>query len=212
MRRTQLRPIGAVSLSLLMVLTTFFLNTRLALATDPIRGVEVKVDTSALDASVDAAKQAGVDVQKDGDVDKGTADSEAELNAKRDEIKADYDKQVQDLNAAAEDAKKQLGEYAAKKQKYDEDIVQFDNLSGTIVGFRTPIYEQGISVPGCHAHFIDDDRTHGGHVVDFKLKSAQVEICPGTGLQLHLPLTAEFSSANLSPEDLADQISKAEKH
>ena len=58
----------------------------------------------------------------------------------------------------------------------NEDIVQFDNLSGTIVGFRTPIYEQGISVPGCHAHFIDDDRTHGGHVVDFKLKSAQVEI------------------------------------
>ena len=49
-------------------------------------------------------------------------------------------------------------------------------------------------------------------MVDFKLKSAQVEICPGTGLQLHLPLTAEFSSANLSPEDLADQISKAEKH
>ena len=94
----------------------------------------------------------------------------------------------------------------------NEDIVQFDNLAGTIVGFRTPIYEQGISVPGCHAHFIDDDRTHGGHVVDFKLKSANVEICPGTGLQLHLPLTPEFSSANLSPEDLADQISKAEKH
>ena len=49
-------------------------------------------------------------------------------------------------------------------------------------------------------------------MVDFKLKSANVEICPGTGLQLHLPLTPEFSSANLSPEDLADQISKAEKH
>lgn len=126
MRRTHLRRAGAVSLSLLMILMLLFLNTRLALATDPVRGVEVKVDTSALDASVDAAKQAGVDVQKDGDVDKGTADSEAELNAKRDEIKADYDKQVQDLNAAAEDAKKQLGEYAAKKQKYDEDMVKYN--------------------------------------------------------------------------------------
>ena len=94
----------------------------------------------------------------------------------------------------------------------NEDIVQFDNVTGTIVGFRTPFYEQGISVPGCHAHFIDDDHVQGGHVVDFKLRSASVEICPGTGLQLHLPLTPEFSSANLSPEDLADQISKAEKH
>ena len=94
----------------------------------------------------------------------------------------------------------------------NEDIVQFDNVTGTIVGFRTPIYEQGISVPGCHAHFIDDEHVQGGHVVDFKLRSAKVEICPGTGLQLHLPLTPEFSSANLSPEDLAEQISKAEKH
>ena len=85
-------------------------------------------------------------------------------------------------------------------------------MTGTIVGFRTPIYEQGISVPGCHAHFIDDEHVQGGHVVDFKLRSAKVEICPGTGLQLHLPLTPEFSSANLSPEDLAEQISKAEKH
>ena len=126
MRRTHLRRMGVIFLSLLMALTPLLLNARLALATDPVRGVEVKVDTSALDASVEAARQAGVDVQRDGDVDKGTADSEAELNTKRDEIKADYDKQVQDLNATAEDAKKQLGEYAAKKQKYDEDMVKYN--------------------------------------------------------------------------------------
>lgn len=93
-----------------------------------------------------------------------------------------------------------------------EDIVQFDDVTGTIVGFRTPIYEQGIGVPGCHAHFISDKRDQGGHVVDFKLRSAHVEICPGTGLRLHLPLNEAFSNADLSPEDLADQISKAEKH
>lgn len=94
----------------------------------------------------------------------------------------------------------------------NEDILQFDQVDGTIVAFRTPIYEQGISVPGCHAHFIDEDHKQGGHVIDFKLKEARVEICPGTELRLHLPLTPEFSGANLSPEDLADQISKTEKH
>lgn len=94
----------------------------------------------------------------------------------------------------------------------NEDILQFDDIDGTIVGFRTPIYEQGISVPGCHAHFIDDSRTQGGHVVDFKLREASVQICPGTELRLHLPLTPEFSAANLSPQDLAEQISKTEKH
>ncbi|MFW0109556.1 acetolactate decarboxylase [Rothia sp. P13129] len=94
----------------------------------------------------------------------------------------------------------------------NEDIVQFDHCEGTIVGFRTPIYEQGIGVPGCHAHFIENSYQAGGHVVDFKLKEAHVEICPGTSLKLQLPLTPEFSQANLSPEDLAEQISKAEKH
>jgi len=85
-------------------------------------------------------------------------------------------------------------------------------IYGEFEWVRTRTVIQGISVPGCHAHFIDDERVQGGHVVDFKLRSAKVEICPGTGLQLHLPLTPEFSSANLSPEDLAEQISKAEKH
>lgn len=94
----------------------------------------------------------------------------------------------------------------------NEDIVQFDDVIGTIVGFRTPIFEQGISVPGCHAHFIDHTRTRGGHLVDFKLKEARVEICPGTELRLHLPVNEEFSGANLSPEDLAEQIKAAEKH
>lgn len=94
----------------------------------------------------------------------------------------------------------------------NDDIVQFDRVRGTIVGFRTPIYEQGIGVPGCHAHFIDDAHERGGHVIDFKLDNAYVEICIGTDLSLHLPLTAEFSAADLSPEDLAEQISKAEKH
>lgn len=94
----------------------------------------------------------------------------------------------------------------------NEDIVQFENLIGTIVAFRTPIYEQGISVPGCHAHFVDSSHTMGGHVVDFKLTEARVEICPGTELRLHLPVTPEFSAANLSPEDLAEQISRTEKH
>lgn len=93
----------------------------------------------------------------------------------------------------------------------DEEIVQFDDVHGTIVGFRTPLFEQGISVPGCHAHFVDDSRTRGGHVIDFKLREAHVEICPGTDLRLHLPLTPEFSAADLSPEDLAEQIRKAEK-
>ncbi len=83
-------------------------------------------------------------------------------------------------------------------------------VRGVIAGFRTPVYEKGISVPGCHVHFIDDDRTGGGHVLDFKLKSGVIEICPGTDLQLRLPLSEEFSGAELAPEDLDAQIHATE--
>ncbi len=91
-----------------------------------------------------------------------------------------------------------------------DESIDFENVRGVIAGFRTPVYEKGISVPGCHVHFIDDDRTSGGHVLDFKLKSGTIEICPGTDLELRLPLTPEFSHAHLAPEDLDAQIHATE--
>ena len=74
----------------------------------------------------------------------------------------------------------------------------------------TPIYEKGIGIPGCHVHFIDNARTHGGHVLDFTLSNGLIEVCPGTDLQLRLPLNHEFSTARLAPEDLDQQIHATE--
>ena len=79
-------------------------------------------------------------------------------------------------------------------------------------GFRTPLYEQGIGVPGCHTHFVTDDRTAGGHVLDFKLRSGTAALCLGTDLRLQLPLTDAFRNANLAPDDLEWQIQKTEMH
>lgn len=89
-------------------------------------------------------------------------------------------------------------------------VIHLDHVTGTMAGFRTPVYEQGISVPGCHVHFIDAGCTHGGHVLDFSLRSGTVELCVGTDLQLRLPLTDAFSRAELAPEDLQQQIETTE--
>ncbi|MDN5721400.1 MAG: acetolactate decarboxylase [Corynebacterium sp.] len=88
----------------------------------------------------------------------------------------------------------------------DDAEQNFTDVSGVIAGFRTPIFEKGISVPGCHVHFIDDDRTQGGHVLDFTLAEGKIELCPGTDLDLRLPLTSAFSDANLDPEDLDEEL------
>lgn len=92
----------------------------------------------------------------------------------------------------------------------DDTVHHFTAVSGTIAGFRTPVYEKGISVPGCHVHFIDDDRTVGGHVLDFRVKEADIELCPATELNLRLPLSPDFSTADLAPEDLDQQIHTTE--
>ena len=94
----------------------------------------------------------------------------------------------------------------------DEPVYQFDDVHGVVAGFRTPTYEQGIGVPGGHVHFIDAERTTGGHVLDYVLRRGRLEVCPGTDLHLALPLTEEFGRAHLSPADLAEQIQQTENH
>jgi acetolactate decarboxylase len=93
-----------------------------------------------------------------------------------------------------------------------EKTLEFGRSTGVVAGFRTPLYGQGIGVPGGHVHYIDAERGHGGHVLDFRLLSGTIEICVGTDLHLELPLTAEFKDADLSPDDLADQIEQTENH
>ncbi|MCU1515112.1 MAG: alpha-acetolactate decarboxylase [Microbacteriaceae bacterium] len=91
-------------------------------------------------------------------------------------------------------------------------VMTFENVSGTIAGFESPLYERGIGVPGGHVHFISDDRSQGGHVLDFRMLSGSIEVCIGTDLDLRLPLSREFGSADLDPADLDAQIEATENH
>ena len=58
----------------------------------------------------------------------------------------------------------------------DQREVTFPDVTGTLAGFRMPNYEQGISVAGYHSHFIDTDRRHGGHALDYRLVRGTVDI------------------------------------
>ncbi len=92
----------------------------------------------------------------------------------------------------------------------DETHLEFADLTGTIVGFRTPAFEQGLSVPGYHAHFLRSDRSSGGHVIDYVLEHGTVEVCIGTDLHLELPRSAAFAAADLDPDNLNEQVEHAE--
>jgi acetolactate decarboxylase len=87
---------------------------------------------------------------------------------------------------------------------------RFTAVSGVLVGFRTPEFEQGISVAGYHLHFLNSDRTGGGHVLDFTLEDGQVAVSGASQLHLSLPTSGAFLDAQLSGPDLSERISKAE--
>ena len=61
----------------------------------------------------------------------------------------------------------------------DQPVFILRNVSGTIVGFRSPPYVKGINVPGYHLHFISEDAKSGGHVLEFILEkgTAEIDIC-----------------------------------
>lgn len=89
-----------------------------------------------------------------------------------------------------------------------ESVVR--DTAGTLAGFRTPAFEQGIAVAGYHLHFVDDERRHGGHALDFRLAHGTAEISTASELRLHLPRTPQFQGARLSPADADRHIRQAE--
>jgi len=91
-----------------------------------------------------------------------------------------------------------------------EPVTEFHDLAGTLAGFRTPDYEQGVSVAGYHLHFINQPRTHGGHSLDFALDHGQIAISTSSDLHLSLPRTEAFRKANMSMANVAEQIQQTE--
>ena len=78
----------------------------------------------------------------------------------------------------------------------------FAEVEGTIVGFRSPGFMQGISVVGDHLHFISADRTHGGHVLACRSAGeAQVAAAALTSVRLELPRDDdEYNEARLEAD------------
>jgi acetolactate decarboxylase len=87
---------------------------------------------------------------------------------------------------------------------------EFTNVTGTIAGFRSPDYMQGISVAGYHLHFITSDRIGGGHVLDLTIEDATLAIDHSSGLHVELPETSAFLSAGLGKAGTSEAIKKAE--
>ncbi|MDI6795446.1 MAG: acetolactate decarboxylase [Desulfatibacillaceae bacterium] len=57
----------------------------------------------------------------------------------------------------------------------NQPVFDFENISGMLVGFRSPDFVKGVNVPGYHIHFLADDLSGGGHVLGFELARGVLE-------------------------------------
>ncbi|HOK58715.1 MAG TPA: acetolactate decarboxylase [Methanothrix sp.] len=83
----------------------------------------------------------------------------------------------------------------------NQSIFDLYNQSGTVVGFWTPSYASGLNVPGYHLHFINDERTAGGHLLDFQLMSGNASIDHTDGFMVVLPDNKDFYAAGTGGVD-----------
>lgn len=79
-----------------------------------------------------------------------------------------------------------------------ESVFEFNDINGTIVGFYLPEYLDNINATGFHFHFISESKDAGGHVLDCKINNVSIEIDQIRNIQISLPDTSDFYSADLS--------------
>jgi acetolactate decarboxylase len=86
----------------------------------------------------------------------------------------------------------------------------FTDVEGTLAGFRSPTYAQGIGVAGFHLHFLRQDKQAGGHALDYRLRGGKVQICTVHDLRVELPTSAEFLQTNFEDLSMNEEIKAAE--
>lgn len=83
---------------------------------------------------------------------------------------------------------------------------QVDSAVGTIVGFRFPDTLAGLEVPGYHVHFLSDDRTAGGHVIDLTMLDGDVQLQRCDDLHVELPAGVALGSPGAVDRDEVRQV------
>ncbi|MBR4900064.1 MAG: acetolactate decarboxylase [Victivallales bacterium] len=111
------------------------------------------------------------------------------------------------VRAVARQEKDGIGLAEAAK---DEAIFDLQNTSGDLVGFRLPGYVKGVNAPGWHLHFVDTERRHGGHVVNFSLIEGDLRTCYANDFQIRLPDDPSVLAGLDLAKDWSHDLKKAE--
>lgn len=91
----------------------------------------------------------------------------------------------------------------------DQPTFELHDVSGSLVGFRFPDHARGLNVPGYHFHFINDDRSAGGHVLACRLACGEIRVDREADLRLELPPEVSLPVPGRASED--DALNRVER-
>ena len=91
-----------------------------------------------------------------------------------------------------------------------QTIFEYKNITGVINGFYTPPFMESIHVPGYHLHFINDQRTCGGHLLECTIKEANLSLQFIQKMELGLPITMDYLTTDLT-RNTKEDVEKIEK-
>jgi acetolactate decarboxylase len=80
----------------------------------------------------------------------------------------------------------------------EQHVFELTDVVGTMLGFRFPAYAEGIEVAGYHLHFISDDRSRGGHVLDSRSSGLRARLDPSNDLHVELPPRIDLADPGLA--------------
>ncbi|MEI8242542.1 MAG: acetolactate decarboxylase [bacterium] len=83
------------------------------------------------------------------------------------------------------------------------------DVEGSLIGFHTPSFMSSLNVPGIHLHFLSDDRTFGGHLLQCRARHARVRLQILRRLRMDLPTSLAYLTTDFS-RDTAGDLAEAE--
>ena len=113
------------------------------------------------------------------------------------------------MSVRSEYAQKEPYEPLAKVLETDQTFFDYKDIKGTVVGLYCPEYMDSLNAVGWHFHFISDDETAGGHVLDLSADSLEVSMDRTDGFAMELPDNEMFNNFDLTV-DQSDDIKKVE--
>ncbi|MEB5477327.1 acetolactate decarboxylase [Acinetobacter pollinis] len=92
-----------------------------------------------------------------------------------------------------------------------QEVSTYKEIQGHLIGFWTPEMFGRISVPGFHFHFLSEDKSVSGHVLDYYFSSALLQCEEKNVIEITHPKTSAFKNLNIDIEGLDEVIRKVEQ-